>query len=436
MKKIGMLIIVIILMTVVTTAQAEVRTGSVSFTPFAGVYFFEGNQDLKNSPIVGLRAGYNFTENLGMEGFFSFAQTTIQDKSQWDPWQDVYSYGIEGLYHFMPNSRFVPFIAIGLGGIYYSKGLSYANSSYGERFESNKFAVDYGAGLKFFLTDHIALRADVRHVLPMNSKGNDPNYIHNDFLATFGINFAFGGEKKIAETKVEEHAAPEEVVVDSDNDGVPDNLDKCPGTPVRTAVDKNGCPRLPDSDNDGVPDNLDKCPGTPAGMVVDKDGCPPDSDMDGVVDYFDKCPGTPPNVIVDKDGCPPIVEQKQEAHAQVPDKVFIALNLQFDTGKAVVKRKYYKAVKKVADFMKEHPKTKVVIHGHTDNVGNKASNIRLSKARAESVRKCLIDNFGIKASRITAVGHGPNKPIASNEINTGRQKNRRIEAAIEAVQIK
>ena len=402
MKKIGMLIIVIILMTVVTTAQAEVRTGSVSFTPFAGVYFFEGNQDLKNSPIVGLRAGYNFTENLGMEGFFSFAQTTIQDKSQWDPWQDVYSYGIEGLYHFMPNSRFVPFIAIGLGGIYYSKGLSYANSSYGERFESNKFAVDYGAGLKFFLTDHIALRADVRHVLPMNSKGNDPN----DFLATFGINFAFGGEKKIAETKVEEHAAPEEVVVDSDNDGVPDNLDKCPGTPVRTAVDKNGCPRLPDSD------------------------------MDGVVDYFDKCPGTPPNVIVDKDGCPPIVEQKQEAHAQVPDKVFIALNLQFDTGKAVVKRKYYKAVKKVADFMKEHPKTKVVIHGHTDNVGNKASNIRLSKARAESVRKCLIDNFGIKASRITAVGHGPNKPIASNEINTGRQKNRRIEAAIEAVQIK
>jgi OOP family OmpA-OmpF porin len=219
--------------------------------------------------------------------------------------------------------------------------------------------------------------------------------------------------------------------LDSDKDGVPDYLDKCPGTPLGTAVDKNGCPL--DSDNDGVPDYLDKCPGTPLGMAVDKDGCPLDSDHDGIPDYLDKCPGTPSGVAVDENGCPAIVEKKQDVQAHVPDKAFIALNLKFDTGKAVVKKKYYKAVKKLADFMKKHPETKVTIHGYTDTVGTKAFNARLSKARAKSVRKCLIDKFGIKASRITAVGYGLNKPMASNATKKGRQKNRRIEAGIEAV---
>jgi OOP family OmpA-OmpF porin len=410
MKKIGILIIVIMLMAVVTAAQAEVRAGSVSLTPFAGGYFFEGNQDLKNSPVIGLRAGYNFTKNLGMEGFFGYSQTQIKDSNYWDPWQDVKNFGIEGLYHFMPEGRIVPFIAIGFGAIYFSKGYNYQDPSYGDRFESSHYSVDYGAGLKLFLTDNIALRADVRHVLPLNGTWNNPDYLHNDFLATLGINFAFGGEKKAVETKVEEPAAP---VVPA-----------TPAAPVEVVMD---------SDKDGVPDNLDKCPGTPAGMLVNKDGCPVDSDNDGVPDYLDKCPNTPPGVEVDENGCPLIVEKKHDVKARVPDKEFIAINLKFDTGKAVVKKKYYKAVKKLADFMKEHPKTKVTIHGYTDTVGTKAFNARLSMARAKSVRKCLADNFGIKASRITAAGYGMKKPMASNKTNKGRQKNRRIEAGIEAV---
>jgi len=67
---------------------------------------------------------------------------------------------------------------------------------------------------------------------------------------------------------------------DSDGDGVPDRLDKCPDTPKGVAVDADGCP--PDSDGDGVPDYLDKCPNTPTGVQVDADGCPLDSDGDGV----------------------------------------------------------------------------------------------------------------------------------------------------------
>ena len=113
--------------------------------------------------------------------------------------------------------------------------------------------------------------------------------------------------------------------------------------------------------------------------------------------------------------------------------------MKFDTAKAVVKKKYHNDIKKVADFMKAYPGTKAVIEGYTDNVdkfNNPENNIKLSQARADSVRQYLIDNFGIDASLITAVGYGPNKPIASNDTNKGRQKNRRVQAVIETVQTK
>jgi len=113
--------------------------------------------------------------------------------------------------------------------------------------------------------------------------------------------------------------------------------------------------------------------------------------------------------------------------------------VEFDTAKAVVKDKYNIDIKKVADFMKTYPETTVVIEGHTDNVdifNNPENNIKLSLARANSVRHYLIDNFGIDASRITAVGYGPDNPIASNDTKKGRQKNRRAQAVIATVQTK
>ena len=62
----------------------------------------------------------------------------------------------------------------------------------------------------------------------------------------------------------------------------------------------------PDRDFDGVPDRLDRCPGTPGGTDVDRDGCelPPDEDLDGVPDAQDRCPGTTFRVAVDRNGCP------------------------------------------------------------------------------------------------------------------------------------
>jgi OOP family OmpA-OmpF porin len=360
MKKYFMLTVVILLMAVVTAAQAEVKAGSVSLTPFAGYYFFEGNQDLKNSPTYGLRAGYNFTQNWGIEAFGSYTQTEIQNTG-WEPWQDIQTYGIEGLYHFMPEGRLVPFIAIGVGGIFYGKGYNYKDPSYGERFEQSQYFVDYGAGLKFFLTDNIALRADVRHVLPWNSTKNNPDNLHNDLMATFGINFAFGGKKKaLVETKAEEPAPEPAPVV--------------------------------------VP------PPAPAPIVV-----PPPAPAPVVV---------PPPAPAPK---PVIIEKGRQT-----------LNVKFDFDKSIIKKNYYQDIDNLAQVMKDYPDLNIVIEGHTDSVGTAAYNKKLSQQRAEAVKKYMVEN-GIDTNRLKAQGFGKNKPIASNKTKEGRQKNRRVEAAVDYI---
>jgi OOP family OmpA-OmpF porin len=205
---------------------------------------------------------------------------------------------------------------------------------------------------------------------------------------------------------------------DSDNDGVPDSRDKCPGTPAGVAVDKDGCPL--DSDKDGVPDYLDKCPGTPAGVAVDKDGCPLDSDKDGVPDYLDKCPGTPAGVTVDKDGCPPA--------PKVIDKII--LHVLFDLDKSTLKPSSLDELQKAVAFVKKYPGANVRLDGYTDSLGTDAYNIKLSERRAAAVRDYLIKEAGVDSSKITAVGHGKADPVADNKTAEGRAKNRRVEVSI------
>ena len=109
----------------------------------------------------------------------------------------------------------------------------------------------------------------------------------------------------------------------------------------------------------------------------------------------------------------------------------VTLDIEFDTAKWVVKPKYNDEIKQVADFLKARSEAKVVIEGHTDNVGSKASNIKLSQQRADSVKAYLVNRFGVESNRLRAVGYGPDRPVASNDTAEGRQKNRRVEAVVE-----
>jgi OmpA-OmpF porin, OOP family len=105
---------------------------------------------------------------------------------------------------------------------------------------------------------------------------------------------------------------------------------------------------------------------------------------------------------------------------------FMALYINFDTGKSTIKPDSQPIIKQIASLMKGHADLKLSIEGHTDNVGTPAANKTLSQQRAKAVLDAVVKQ-GVAASRMTAVGWGQEKPIADNRSEDGRAKNRRVE---------
>jgi hypothetical protein len=231
--------------------------------------------------------------------------------------------------------------------------------------------------------------------------------------------------------EVDEYGCP----VDSDGDRVPDYLDKCPDTPKGVEVDENGCPV--DSDGDRVPDYLDRCPDTPKGVEVGENGCPVDSDGDVVPDYLDKCPDTPKGVEVDEYGCP--VDSDGDGVPDYLDKCprtpkdvsvndvgcWVCKGVLFDFRHWNIKPEFYPNLDKVVEVLK-NTSFHLEVQGHTDNIGTEKYNEWLSQKRASSVISYLIRK-GISRKRLHAKGFGFSKPVASNETEEGRQKNRRVQ---------
>jgi len=372
-------------------AAAENKTGAFVVSLFGGGYTFDSDQDLDSSAAYGLALGYNITRNWGVEGRLDYVDTE-EDIGGEDV--GAYLYHLDGLYHFMPERRLVPYLAAGIGAI------SFDYDRAGISNKTNTLA-NYGAGLKYFLGESVALRADVRHVISFN----DTN---NNLLYTLGLLFSFGGEK---------------MKVDSDADGVYDEDDRCPDTPLGVSVDSSGCPI--DSDGDGVPDYMDKCPGTPKGAAVDADGCPLDSDGDGVYDYLDKCPDTPRGIVVDENGCP----KAEPKGAEVTDHgTYVFRNIRFEFGKATLRQDSYPVMDEVMTFLENNPDLKLEIQGHTDNVGPEDFNLMLSEKRAKAVMDYLLGK-GIEPGRLSAKGFGLSDPMRSNDTPEGRAENRRVEFA-------
>ncbi len=148
-----------------------------------------------------------------------------------------------------------------------------------------------------------------------------------------------------------------------------------------------------------------------------------DTDGDGVSDAKDQCPDTKAGAKVDEKGC----------YIVLKETVTMKINVTFPTGSSRLDAADEAEVKKLADFMKEYPQTTVEVGGHTDNTGAASTNYKLSQARADAVRKMMIDKFGVDAGRVTAKGYGPDKPIADNGTKEGRDANRRVEGVVQQV---
>jgi OmpA-OmpF porin, OOP family len=100
------------------------------------------------------------------------------------------------------------------------------------------------------------------------------------------------------------------------------------------------------------------------------------------------------------------------------------LTIEFEFDNSNINPKYNRQLKELADFLKSSPSFSASIEGHTDSIGKEAYNLRLSKLRAMSVKKCLV-RYGVSQNRISTIGHGLSRPAADNTTIEGRQKNRR-----------
>lgn len=111
-------------------------------------------------------------------------------------------------------------------------------------------------------------------------------------------------------------------------------------------------------------------------------------------------------------------------------QVNLGAEILFDTGESTLRPEAAAALEQLSELIARHPDLPILIAGHTDSVGTRASNQRLSERRAASVKQWLA-NAGVAESRMTTLGFGPTVPVASNGTAEGRQKNRRVEIKLQ-----
>jgi len=342
---------------------------------------------------------------------------------------DLSHYAIDGTikYNFLKEKVIDPFIEVGGGYTWVD--------------EIGAGTVNGGVGINFWFTENIGLTVQTTYKHAFEDYGVK----HWQHLA--GLAVKFGGTDTDGDGIYDKDDACPEVAgleafngcPDADGDGIEDSKDACPNE--AGSAEMNGCPDAdgdgvadkddkcpneaglanlagcPDADGDGVADGDDECPNE-AGPAENK-GCPwPDGDGDGVLDKDDKCPdvaGTVANA-----GCPEVTEEVQKQLNEY------ARTILFDTGKSSIKAESTSVMVDIITILKEYPTAKFTVEGHTDSVGSEKLNQSLSESRALSVKEFLVDK-GIEEFRLSAVGYGEAKPIASNNTRSGRKENRRVE---------
>ena len=158
-----------------------------------------------------------------------------------------------------------------------------------------------------------------------------------------------------------------------------------------------------------------------------------DSDGDGVNDADDQCPlvkGLAANF-----GCPAkekdVVKVEKvdlsAADKQILEEAF--KNLEFASAKSEIKEESKADLDKIIEIMQRNPSYRLLIVGHTDNAGSAAFNKSLSLNRANAVKAYMVSK-GIAADKFITKGYGPDRPVADNTSEEGKQKNRRVEMTI------
>lgn len=387
------------------------QNSSISLTPIIGGYVFSGSDALKPTVLYGLKMSYDIigatmVDSLSIDGTVNYLSTTAKSGSDR---ADAYLFRIDAIYSLTPGRKLAPFIAVGLGD-----RLLVMNSK-----TENNPLLNYGAGVKYYFQDNLAVRVDARQLLVYKDVNTRSN-----FELSAGLTYYFDKEIKKPTAKI----IP---VIDE------------PKTPAKNFKEEEQEEESsPQSSMKPEPTVLEKLGGAGAAVVGISPGAglfePPPVQQLAAAPAFvspeviERQPSHP------RTGQPSPRQAVTPGVAPIPSKAEIkrpsarmitAVTVEFDYAKDNIRSEYDKQIEVAAAMINSAAHSTVQIEAHTDNIGSSAENLALSIRRANSLKDILV-KLGVDPRKITVKGYGFTKPLVENDTAVGRQKNRRAVAII------
>lgn len=416
--------------------------------------------------LFGLKLNGSFSQLSGNESNLGFNKLAPKFET------NTMSAGLGLIYSYAYSQKFLPYISLSGNFLvfdYVSRNVQSSFLELSNDTQDNSLSIGAMGGIKYKINDITDFNFGVgyNYVLDDNIDAiKYGEYEDNYFSGVIGFSFRIWNQR------------------DSDNDGINDDVDKCPyeEEDIDGFEDEDGCPDL-DNDGDGIIDFKDGCQNIAEDIdgFQDEDGCPdPDNDGDGILDVDDSCPdiaedfdgfededGCPDadndgdgildnidqcideaevfNGFQDEDGCPdelpkpvyveptPKVVKKRPPKnnktktkvSNAPSSFLIHSETTFSSNSAQIKSSAYSELNRIVEELKKHPNTSWRIEGHTDTKDSRTEANRITKNQADAILSYFVSK-GLSSSKFQALGFGDASPIASNSSVYGRMKNRRI----------
>ncbi|MBP1648177.1 MAG: Peptidoglycan-associated outer membrane protein [Bacteroidetes bacterium] len=473
MKTITALLVVLLALALVLPAEAQYKDqgGLGGGVGFGGVY---GRTDLKSDGEFLARAYLRMSFVRGLQGELGAALGKIAG----DEYEtQIFPIDFRLLLHPLSVTTWNPYLYAGIGVMQYKIKSLPPEPTPGVKTSSWTGVVPVGLGLQFPMSDQVSFEVSGGYNMTFSKALEAVTKDKNDAFANFLVGMSVSGESGSADpdgdgltNKEEKELKTDPHKADSDGDGLTDGEEiktyktdalkgdsdgdmLADGEEVKT---NRTDPNKADTDGDALSDGEEIQTRRTDALKADTDGdaladgdevnmhktdpLKADTDGDELTDGLEINKHKSNPLMPDSDGGT-LADGLEVARGlnpmdpsdDIPTAVKVAVGeaivlegVEFKTGSAEITPASDETLTKVYNAMSQNPGIEVEIQGYTDNTGKKATNQKLSLARAEAVKKYMVDK-GISASRMTTKGFGPDKPIADNKTKEGRQKNRRIE---------
>lgn len=381
--------LLMVVFTISFSLQASAQNKSIAVGIGGGLTYGINESIPEERSFGGLFGVYGLWNNglgngLTPEFSFQYYQNSTKDDKSYSHYKTTYIIPELRLRYYLPigGGAFQPYAFGGIGLMMFNVKEIPWNKDADSKESGATMAFSFGVGATYWATDKLGIDLNV---YPNLSLSDDYNPVYDDikdasWVARLGV-----------------HYNVYDFIKDSDGDGLSDEEEARIGTD----------PKNPDTDGDGLLDGEEV-------ETYKTDPKNPDTDFGGIKDGVEV-----------KNGANPLDADDDILSIPVGGKMILK-NIEFDFAKADLRKSSEKTLGYALKALQAAPDMELEISGHTDDVGSRDANIKLSQNRAESVKQWLVDR-GISAARLKTVGKGPDEPLVPNTTDENRQRNRRVE---------